>query len=284
MVVYQHLLFFATSLSVFSLSITDEGWPQGLCFSGTAPKVRHAENDGAGGEISHRFFSFSAIISEATHVQRAETGSLRGRVALSHPVVSDSRIFSKDISAIYQKIATPAPSTYEPPSFVVYIEEVSSTGAEHLSENQARNPTPGAKYRMVIDQRDLTFVPHVLPIVVGSTVEFPNSDPVYHNVFSYSKAKTFDLGRYPTNHSKSVTFDKPGLVKVYCDMHSQMNAFILVLQNPFFTLTDEQGNYVIRDVPAGNYTVKAWFARLPEKTAKVAIRPGETTTLDFVFP
>jgi len=74
-----------------------------------------------------------------------------------------------------------------------------------------------------------------------------------------------------------------GLVKVYCDMHSQMNAFILVLANPYFTLSDESGNYAIRDIPAGVYKVKAWFARLPEKTASVTIRPGETTALDFVF-
>ena len=137
---------------------------------------------------------------------------------------------------------------------------------------------------MVMDQKALTFVPHVLPILAGSTVEFPNSDPVYHNVFSFSKTKTFDLGRYPTGHTKAVTFDKPGLVKVYCDMHSQMNAFILVLTNPYFTLSDEQGEYSIRDIPAGVYKVKAWFARLPEKTASVTIRAGETTTLDFEFP
>jgi plastocyanin len=207
------------------------------------------------------------------------TGHLRGRVALKHPVVDDSRIISKDLSGVYQKTAALAPSSYEPLSFVVYIE-----ASPFFRRNSSDEKGVAARPRFVMDQRELTFVPHVLPILVGSTVEFPNSDPVYHNVFSFSKSKTFDLGRYPTGRSKAVTFNKPGLVKVYCDMHSQMNAFILVLANPYFTLTDEQGNYEIRDIPAGTYKVKAWFARLPEKTAVITIRAGETATLDFEFP
>lgn len=219
------------------------------------------------------------------------TGHLRGRVELRQPVVDDSRIISKDISGVYQKTATLAPSSYEPPSFVVYIENAPFTRRGQLPERSAKSSQDSsaekgawARPRLVMDQRDLTFVPHVLPILAGSTVEFPNSDPVYHNVFSFSKTKIFDLGRYPTGRTKAVTFNEPGLVKVYCDMHSQMNAFILVLANPYFTLTDEQGNYWIRDVPAGTYKVKAWFARLPEKTAGVTIRAGETATLDFEFP
>lgn len=219
------------------------------------------------------------------------TGHLRGRVELKRPVLGDSRIISKDISGVYQKTAALAPSAYEPPSFVVYIENAPFTRRGQLSEKSVKSNQDSsagqralARPRIVMDQRDLTFVPHVLPILVGSTVEFPNSDPVYHNVFSFSKTKIFDLGRYPTGRTKAVTFNEPGLVKVYCDMHSQMNAFILVLANPYFTLTDEQGNYWIRDIPAGTYKVKAWFARLPEKTAAATIRAGETATLDFEFP
>jgi plastocyanin len=217
-------------------------------------------------------FDFSAAAQE-------RTGNLRGRVELKNPVTTNSRIISKDISAVYQKTATLEPSSYEPLNFVVYLEE-----APALAGKPASNATAPSQFRLTMDQKELTFVPHVLPILVGSTVEFPNSDPVYHNVFSLSKTKKFDLGRYPTGRSKTVTFNKPGLVKVYCDMHSQMNAFILVLPNPYFTLTDERGNYSIRDIPAGIYTVKAWFARLPEITASVTIHAGETTTLDFEFP
>jgi len=212
-------------------------------------------------------------------------GHLRGRIELKKIVRDDSRIVSKEIGAIYQKNAAPAAAAYEPLSFVIYLENLSLTRSVQLSEKPAGAATtrPAVRPRYVMDQKELIFVPHVLPILAGSTVEFPNSDPVYHNVFSFSKIRTFDLGRYPTGRSKAITFNRPGLVKVYCDMHSQMNAFILVLANPYFTLSDENGNYAIRDIPAGAYTVKAWFARLPEKTASVTIRPGETTALDFVF-
>lgn len=204
-------------------------------------------------------------------------GQLRGHVELRNPVHDDSRIVSKEISAIYQKNAASTPLAFEPLNFVVYLDEVPPARIVPLAEKPAVRP------RFVMDQKGLTFVPHVLPILAGSTVEFPNSDPVYHNVFSFSKTRTFDLGRYPTGRSKAITFNQPGLVKVYCDMHSQMNAFILVLANPYFTLSDENGNYAIRDIPAGVYKAKAWFARLPEKNASVTIRPGETATLDFVF-
>lgn len=205
------------------------------------------------------------------------SGQLRGHIELKNLIYDNSRIVSKEISAIYQKNAVPAPPAYEPLNFVIYLDAIP------LVRTAAAIIEPAAHPRLVMDQKGLTFVPHVLPILVGSTVEFPNSDPVYHNVFSFSKTRTFDLGRYPVGRSKTITFNRPGLVKVYCDMHSQMNAFILVLANPYFTVSDENGNYTLRDIPAGTYKVKVWFARLPEKTANVTIRSGETTTLDFVF-
>jgi len=238
-----------------------------------------------------RFFTAACVgltmLFDFPAAAQEHAGHLRGRVELKNLLVDDSRIISKEISAIYQKSVTLAPATYEPLSFVVYVDDASASRPVPLpvpNSNAGPAARPAVNPRMVMDQKNLTFVPHVLPILAGSTVEFPNSDPVYHNVFSFSKTKTFDLGRYPTGRAKAITFDKPGLVKVYCDMHSQMNAFILVLANPYFTLSDERGDYLIRNIPAGTYKVKAWFARLPEKTAAVTIRPGETATLAFVFP
>ena len=105
----------------------------------------------------------------------------------------------------------------------------------------------------VLDQRNETFVPHVLAITTGTTVDFPNSDRIYHNVFSLSKTASFDLGRYPMGHSKSVRFDKPGIVRVFCEIHSHMSAFILVFSHPFFAMTDADGRYRIDNVPPGNY-------------------------------
>ena len=94
-----------------------------------------------------------------------------------------------------------------------------------------------------MDQRDQTFVPHVLAITVGTTVEFPNSDLTFHNVFSLSKTKSFDLGRYSRGKSKSVRFDRPGVVQVFCDIHSHMSAFILVFAHRYFAVTDRAGRH-----------------------------------------
>ncbi len=115
------------------------------------------------------------------------------------------------------------------------------------------------------------FVPHLLPILVGTTVDFPNMDPVFHNVFSYSKTKKFDLGRYSKGHSKSVTFDLPGVVKVFCEIHSSMLAHILVLEQPYFTLTERDGSFRIPDVPPGEYELHIWQENSPEQVRTVQI-------------
>jgi plastocyanin len=110
----------------------------------------------------------------------------------------------------------------------------------------------------VMNQRNETFVPHVLAITTGSTVDFPNSDRIYHNVFSLSKPAPFDLGRYAAGHSKSIRFDRPGIVRVFCEIHSHMSAFILVFGHPFFTMTDADGRYRLDNIPPGTYSVVAW--------------------------
>jgi polysaccharide lyase family 4-like protein len=98
----------------------------------------------------------------------------------------------------------------------------------------------------------------VLAITAGTTVEFPNNDRTYHNVFSYSKTARFDLGRYGKGHSKSWRFDRPGVVRVFCDIHSHMSAFILVFAHRYFAVTGPDGNYRIPDVPGGSYTLSVW--------------------------
>jgi plastocyanin len=135
----------------------------------------------------------------------------------------------------------------------------------------------------LLDQRDLTFHPQVLPILVGTTVDFPNRDNLFHNVFSYSSPKEFDLGRYPTGDSKSVRFDKAGVVRVYCDIHSHMNATILVLENPWFAVPDENGSFVIKNVPNGSYTARLWFGRDLAVSQNVTVRNGETITVNFTY-
>ncbi len=133
----------------------------------------------------------------------------------------------------------------------------------------------------VMDQRNETFVPHVLAIMTGTTVDFPNSDNFYHNVFSLSKASRFDLGRYAAGRARSVRFDKPGIVRVFCDIHSHMNAFILVFSHPFFTMTDTEGRYRIDNVPPGAYNVVAWNEGTASEAKSVIVSDGGVAEQDF---
>ncbi len=163
-----------------------------------------------------------------------------------------------------------------PADIVVYITKAPATDAD-LSK---------AKY--VMDQQNLAFIPHVLPIPVGSTVLFPNNDKVDHNVFSMSRTKKFNLGSYKPGESQTVVFDKPGIVEVRCDVHAEMAAYILVMKNPYFAVTDKQGNFeipdagylqqvglaVIAELPTVKYTVKTLHEKL--KTQKKSIVVPDT--------
>ena len=135
----------------------------------------------------------------------------------------------------------------------------------------------------VLDQRDERFVPHVLAITTGTIVDFPNSDRIYHNVFSLSKARSFDLGRYAAGHSKPIKFDRPGVVRVFCDIHSHMNAFILVFSHPFFSLTDTDGRYRIDNVPPGTYNLIAWNEGVSSEPKPVTVPDGGEAELDFML-
>lgn len=200
-------------------------------------------------------------------------GDVKGKVILRRPSRDESKIVSRSIIRRYvNKTYQRATSHDQRPAIVVYIE-----GFEF-----GRSNSNGAT--AVLDQVNERFVPHVLPIMVGTVVQFLNSDEVYHNVFSFSPAKSFDLGRYKRGKSRAVTFDKPGVVKVYCDIHTHMNAFVIVLQNPFFAVTDDNGNFEIKGVPPGKYTLKAWHGRWPEKSARIAIEKNGTVEITFEFP
>ena len=132
-----------------------------------------------------------------------------------------------------------------------------------------------------MDQKNETFIPHVLAITAGTTVDFPNSDKTYHNVFSISKARSFDLGRYAAGRSKAVRFDRPGIVRVFCEIHSHMSAFILVFGHPFFTMTDIDGRYRLDNIPPGIYSVVAWNEGTSSDPALVTVPNGGTAELDI---
>jgi plastocyanin len=158
----------------------------------------------------------------------------------------------------------------EAPQAVLYLESAPRGAFEQWEAARAR-----------LDQRNETFVPHVLAITTGTVVDFPNSDSIYHNVFSLSKAARFDLGRYATGKSRSIRFERPGIVRVFCDIHSHMNAFILVFSHPFFSATDEEGRYRIDGVPPGSYNIVAWSDKGSFETRNAVVTDRNVTQLDF---
>jgi plastocyanin len=112
--------------------------------------------------------------------------------------------------------------------------------------------------KVVLDQRNLNFSPHVLVVRVGTTVEFPNNDRVFHNVFSFREGKIFDLGMYPVGALKYVTFDRAGLSRIFCNIHPGMAAYVMAVDSPYFAVADQSGAMTIPAVPAGRYRYEAW--------------------------
>jgi plastocyanin len=156
--------------------------------------------------------------------------------------------------------------------FVIYVDEP-------LANLAPASATPVA----ITTQRNAMFDPHVLPIMVGTKVNWPNEDEIYHNVFSMSDAKEFDLGLYHQEKVPVLTFDKVGRVDVFCAIHSQMHCIIMVLPNPFFAKVDARQRFVIKDVPAGTYKLKAWHERLPSQTKEVLVPATGEVRVDFVL-
>ena len=153
---------------------------------------------------------------------------------------------------------------------VVYLENMPRGMAGEFVERHAR-----------LDQRGERFVPHIVAIGVGGTVDFPNSDPTFHNVFSLSDVRSFDLGRYATGRSKTVRFDKPGVVRVFCDIHAHMSAFIFVFAHPYFDVTDGQGRFRIDGVPAGTHAIVLWNESIEPETRQVTVPDGGEVEVHF---
>ena len=161
--------------------------------------------------------------------------------------------------------------------FVVYIDGPLGTNAA-----PPEKPVQVLTTRK-INQKGAMFSPHVLPVVMGATVEWPNQDEILHNVFSISDAKPFDLGLYKHPEVKRITFDKPGRVDAFCSIHKAMHCVILVLENPYFAVADAQGRFQIPNVPAGTYKLKAWHERLPSQTREITVAADGEVRVDFVL-
>lgn len=151
---------------------------------------------------------------------------------------------------------------------VVYIEKV------------AGKIFPAPKEPVVLDQLNLTFVPHILPVVAGTTVVFPNSDEVRHNVFSPSPPKRFNLGTYPRGVTRTVVFDKPGEVALLCNVHAEMSAYVIVLETPYFAVTARDGSYTIKNVPPGKYVLRTWHEQCKPGSRQIEVG-NDTVRADF---
>ena len=153
---------------------------------------------------------------------------------------------------------------------VVFVDGLSDYGAPGPS----REPPQ-------VSHKGRQFWPKVLPLVKGETVDFYNDDNIYHNVFSLSRPKTFDLGIYPEGTSKLVTFDDPGLVKIYCNIHPKMISTILVLNNGLFATTERDGKFRISGVPSGEVTLRVWSEYSDEQHRVLVLRGGEVAEQSF---
>jgi plastocyanin len=213
--------------------------------------------------------SLLAFLAAAPRGQAPDTGAIAGHVKLT-PRIKGRALPSTAYPARAVGAHDPT-SVPEIRNVVVYLKNAAFRGA----------PPPT---RAELRQEHETFLPHVLAITRGSTVDFPNDDPIFHNVFSLSSAATFDLRRYPRGQSRSQTFTKAGIVKVYCNIHSHMSATILVMDNPYFTIPALDGTFELPNLPPGQYTLVGWHERVGERQSSVRVERGKTATIELSLP
>jgi plastocyanin len=227
------------------------------------------------GRHAHRAFVAATLVAvsigqTAAMGRAASAGSISGRVVLTARVRGAALPTN---AYLPRAVSLPAASTNQPElrNVVVYLKNAPYAGVLPAMHRQIR-------------QEHEAFVPRVVAVTRGSIVDFPNGDPFFHNVFSLSAASTFDLGRYPDTHSRSRQFTKAGLVKVYCHIHSQMSASILVLDHPYFAMPDDAGGFVLPDVPEGEYALVAWHERVGQQISKVIVQAGQASTVEIKLP
>ena len=194
-----------------------------------------------------------------------DDASIEGVVQLPPPTVE--RALNQRYGTNVEAALTPS----NPPAAVVYLEGTFPTNAKPKSRDVAQ-----------MGQKNMLFAPDLIAVRTGGAVEFPNLDDTYHNVFSYSKAKRFDLGRYRKDEKPgTVVFDKPGVVTVHCEIHDRMRGTVLVLETPYFQKTDSTGHYRLDHLPTGHFTVKAWINEADVREHAADLKSGARLQLDF---
>jgi plastocyanin len=214
----------------------------------------------------------SGVLLGAALLSGAE---IRGTIIIErkltrHNVTASAGMYQHGVAVELGADAEEDPLAFERSHVAVYLE-----GPSSIADGVARAS---------IEQRDRRFVPDLVVIPAGSTVSFPNFDPIFHNVFSLSKAKNFDLGNYPKGQTRMVTFPSPGMVAVYCHLHSNMAATIVVAPNRWATQANGNGAFALKDVPAGTYTVVAWHKTAGTFRKKVSISEKSDAEVTFTLP
>jgi plastocyanin len=197
----------------------------------------------------------------------------------SRPLFSQAVVEGK---VTLPKGSKPAPASprYTSPNGIVADAPEGPAAVVYLEGNFPAKDTAPSTVEM--KQKNLQFTPGLLPIRINTTVIFPNSDDLYHNVFSYSKAKRFDLGRYRKDEKPaSQKFEKAGVVKLHCEIHEHMKGTILVLETPYFVKTNPDGTYRLENLPEGKFTLKAWFRENLVLEKPVELKSGSTQKVDF---
>jgi plastocyanin len=211
-----------------------------------------------------------SLVADTSRVGDAQgsTGTVTGSVKLTA-----AKTTPLAVSPYGQRGVAPRPAAREAEikNVIVYVQGLKPSA-----------PPPAERAR--VTQRGEQFLPQVTAMTAGSTVDFPNDDPFFHNVFSLSKAKTFDLGRYPSGTSRSEVFNQAGVVKVFCHLHSHMTALIMVFDHPWFAIPSDSGAFSLPPVPVGELTLVAWHERIGERRERVMVAPGATVRMSFTLP
>ncbi len=167
---------------------------------------------------------------------------------------------------------------------LVDLQGTSIAAGKPLPEAVVWLDAPGAKRaapKAILDQRNLSFTPRVMAVQVGTPVTFPNSDRVFHNVFSTHESNKFDLGLYPVGAVKTVPFDRAGLSRIFCSIHPQMAAYVMVVDTPYFAVSDAQGRFVIDDVPPGTYRYHAWRPGGAIRSDTIVVSPSARMLVEW---
>ncbi len=203
------------------------------------------------------------------------TGTILIKKKLTRPSVTASvPIYQRGTSVKLGKDSNEDPVAYERSRVVVYLEGTLPSAA---SASASSNTTD-------VRQVDRRFVPDLVVVPAGSVVSFPNMDPIFHNIYSLSKPKTFDLGSYDKGETRRVSFPKPGVVEVYCHLHPKMAATIVVAPSRYFAQPDHNGPYRISNVPPGHYTLVAWHKSAGYFRKPVDVTADQSVSADFFIP